>query len=105
MAFTLKRNVAVAADPQRDDYEPNMMVTLEAGTAIEDISDYEQAQLAPEHFEDVGDPDALPDDWRDDSARERDAVQKAAMDQIEADRAARREELRAAAAAENGEDT
>lgn len=100
MAFRLKRDYAVAADPNRENFTPNMMVTLVAGTDIGDISSYELGQLSPEHFVGVDEDDGgLPDDWRDDAARERDEVQRANM----AERMARHEAARAAVREARGE--
>jgi hypothetical protein len=81
MAFRLKRDVVVAADSERG-LTPNAMVILEAGTDLEDISDYERRQLAPEHFEGVeADDGALPDDWRDNDRTTREDAQRAFLDE------------------------
>ena len=97
MAFRLKTHVSVAADPARDGYRPSLMVVLSAGTALDELSNYERAQLAPEHFVGVGEDDgSLPDDWRDDDARARDAEQHSAMAEFSAEQDRRREELREA---------
>jgi hypothetical protein len=98
--FVLKRDVQVAADPERG-LDSTAIITLGGGTHLDAIPEYELRQLAPDHFEDAdeveveepdvieadGSPrrrvvrhrasDAVPDDWRDDSARKRDAEQEA----------------------------
>lgn len=82
MAFRLKRAVMVAADPGRDDYEPNQMVELPAGTPLSKIADSERAQLAPAHFVDDSNPDKLPEDWRPKEVRARDEATHKALDAV-----------------------
>ncbi len=78
MAFRLKRNTSVGADPASDGYRPGLIRVLEAGTDLDDLSKYELRQLAPEHFV-ADDGSGLPPDWRDAAAQARDDQQLAEL--------------------------
>jgi hypothetical protein len=92
MTFVLERGVSVAVDPKREDYTPNKMEVLPAGTRMSEIDAYAQRQLCPEHFVDgdgtlneeghaVAYSDKLPKDWRSADRQAKDDQQKAFIEE------------------------